>query len=83
VSLYGNYEAKEGTVATETSLDFARPSRKIVVTNDSSTKELRFKFNTGEDFGTLRPTETFSAHMRVLQVIVDGDSVPYRVWAIG
>jgi len=79
----GNLSTHEGTCTTTATVTFAWPIRQVVITNDSATQDLSFKFNTGETFATLKPTETVSMRMGTRTVFLAGTSVPYRVWGTG
>lgn len=81
--VYANFEALEGTVTTDTTLTLARKSRRIIITNDHPTNNLSYKFNTTETYGTLKPTETVSMDFTTNKVIINGNSVPYRIWVYG
>jgi len=81
--VYRNLESLEGTVTTETTLTLTRKSRRIVITNDSGTNDLSYKFNSTETFGTLKPTETLSLDFTADKIIIDGNVVPYRIWVFG
>lgn len=78
-----NFEPFEGTVTTATTLAFARKSRKIVIVNDHATEQMTFKFNSSETVGTLEGTETLTLYFTANQIIIDGSSVPYRIWVFG
>jgi hypothetical protein len=80
---YANFEAIEGTVSGEETFTLKRKSRKVVITNDSASTDLRYKFNSSEDFGTLGGTESLSLYFTTNQVILDGSNVPYRIWVYG
>ena len=82
-SVHANFESLEGTVSSETTLTLNRRSRKISISNDSSTLDLSFKFNASESFGTLKPTETVSLYIRTNEVIINGGGVAYRIWVFG
>lgn len=82
-SVHANFEALEGTVTEETTLTLIRKSRRIVIANDSATKDLKYKFNSSENFGTIKRTETLSLDFRTNKIIIDGNSVPYRIWIYG
>ncbi len=81
--VHANFEPLEGTVDGEDALTFVRKSRKIVITNDHATKDLKYKFNASEDFGTLKGTESLSLYFWAKQIIINGDNVPYRIWVYG
>jgi len=78
-----NFEAFEGTVTTATTLTFNRKSRKLVITNDDPTNDLSYKFNSSESFGTIKGTESLSLYFTSNQIIINGSSVPYRIWVYG
>ena len=84
---YSNFEPKEGTVTAEETLTFALKYRQFLLINDALTTNLLFKFNSSEDFGTLKPDEQVSldmAHRTVILKSEDGvASASYRVWGIG
>ena len=81
--MLANFEALEGTVNTETTLTFRLKSRKIVITNDDPTGDLSYKFNASETFGTIQGTESLSLYFTSNQVIINGSSIPYRIWVYG
>jgi len=81
--VHANFESLEGTVTTATTLTLARKSRKIVIINDHATKSMTYKFNTSETVGTLKATESLSLYFTTKTIIIDGDSVPYRIWIYG
>lgn len=81
--VHANLESLEGTVTTPTTLTLVRKSRKIVITNDHGTEEMTFKFNASETAATLKGTETVSLFFTTNQIIIDGASVPYRIWIFG
>lgn len=78
-----NLEALEGTVTTATTLTLTRKSRQIIITNDHSSQDLKYKFNSSETFGTIKGTETLSVDFTTNQIIINGNSVPYRIWVFG
>jgi hypothetical protein len=82
-NVLANFEALENTVDGEITLDLIRKSRKLVITNDHATKDLQYKFNDSEDFGTLSGTESLSLYFTTKQIILSGAAVPYRVWIYG
>jgi hypothetical protein len=82
-SVYANFESQEGTVATPTTLTLQRKSRHIVITNDHATEDLSYKFNSSETNGTVKAGESFSLYFRTNTIIIDGTSVPYRIWVYG
>ena len=78
-----NFEPLEGTVTTETTLTLNRRSRHIVITNDHASNDLSYKFNSSESFGTVKAGESLSLYFRTSTIIIDGTSVPYRIWVYG
>ena len=82
-SVYANFESLEGTVTTETTLTLVRKSRHIVITNDHATEDLSYKFNSSETMGTVKAGESFSLYFTTRTIIIDGTSVPYRIWIYG
>ena len=83
MSTLANLEALEGTVLSEVTLTLKRKSRKLVITNDDATKELKYKFNESETFATLQGTESLSMYFTTNQIILSGSDVDYRVWVFG
>ena len=78
-----NFESIEGTVNTETTFTFSLKSRKIVITNDDPTGDLSYKFHASETFGTIKGTESLSLYFTAKQIIINGSSIPYRIWVYG
>lgn len=87
MSVLANFDPNEGTVNTSAvTITFTWKARKITIINDSSTRELQFKFNTTESYGILKPKEEVSVHHYSNTVIIDSPTngdVPYRVWGFG
>ena len=81
--VYANLESIEGAVNGELTLSLTRKSRKIVITNDASSADLRYKFNMSEEFATLKSTETLSLYFTTKQIIISGTNVDYRIWVFG
>ena len=82
-NVYANFESLEGTVTTATTLTLTRRSRHIVITNDHASNDLSFKFNSSETAGTVKAGESLSLYFRASTIIIDGTSVPYRIWVFG
>ena len=82
-SVYANFEAIEGTVSTPTTLTFKRRSRLMVITNDHASNDMTYKFSSSETVGTIKATESLSLYFRTSTIIIDGTSVPYRIWVYG
>jgi len=87
MSVYANFSPNEGTVAaTPVTITFPWRARRIIITNDSATESLEYKFNASENYGTLKPTETISLYHNSNTVRLDSpsnNSVAYRVWGYG
>ena len=86
-SVLANFYPDEGTVSTASvTVTFPWKARKVIVTNDSATDNLEYKFNNSESYGTLKPTETVSIQFNTRTVILDSPTdaiVSYRVWGYG
>jgi len=78
-----NYHPFQGTVTTPTTLTFPWKAREITIINDSDFSDLEFKFNLGETYGILGGGETVTIRLGSKTVLLNGSSVPYRVWGIG
>ena len=78
-----NFEALEDTVTTETTLTLVRRSRHIVITNDHASNDLSYKFNSSETMGSVKAGESLSLYFSTRTIIIDGTSVPYRIWVYG
>jgi len=81
--VHTNFESLEGTVTTPTTLTLTRRSRHIVITNDHASADLNYKFNASETNGTVKAGESLSLYFRTSTIIIDGSSVPYRIWVFG
>ena len=82
-SSLANLDAREGTVLNTTEISFNWKPRRIIITNDSTSGDLKFKFNTSEAYATLKPTETITLNIAHKIVLLSGNSIPYRVWGMG
>lgn len=80
---YANLDSREGLVSAETTITLNFKPWKIILINDSTTKEMTFKFNSSETEATLKPLETITLEMASQTVIVNGSNVAYRLWGIG
>ena len=74
-----NVQTDEGTVAGSKTITFLLRSAKLVITNDSTTKDLTVTLVTNQDI-TLKPTETLTIPYRANSVTLAGNNVAYRVW---
>ena len=81
--VYANLDAQEGTLTGTTTLTFKFRARRVVITNDSASADLSFKFNATESYATLKPTETVSLQHLTKTVLLSGTGVTYRVWGTG
>jgi len=80
--VYANLDSHEGSVSGTATVTLLRNSGKLVVTNDSATQNLQFKFNASETYATLKPTETLSVQVHTKEVLLSG-SGSYRIWSFG
>lgn len=80
---YANLSSHEGNIigSEEIQLDFR--VRRISITNDSSSLDLKFKFHSSKEYSTLKPTEQISMVIRTRQVFLQGTGVDYRIWGTG
>lgn len=79
--VYANFESLEGTsTGSEQTLTLVRRSRHIVISNDHATEDLSYKFNSSETSGTVKAGESLSLYFRTSTIIINGTSVPYRIW---
>ncbi len=79
-----NLEAIETTLDGVITHTLKRKSRRIILTNDSGSADLKFKFNSSEDFATLKPTESMDEYLWVREVrLSTSTSVAYRLWVYG
>lgn len=76
------FESYEGTVTTEKTVRFDNPSARVVIKNKSSDKTLSFKFDAARAVATLDPGEIFDFDFEAKQIIIDGESVEYRIWVL-
>lgn len=82
--VHANLESLEGTSdGTVETLTLKRKSRKLVIINDHASNALSYKFNSSEDFATLKATEVLTIYFTTNQVIIQGTSCPYRIWIYG
>ena len=75
-----NFEAIEGN--GDGTFTLRLKSRKLIITNDSSSVNLKWKLNSSEDFGTLFPTESISMYVTTKTVFLQGTG-DYRIWSFG
>jgi hypothetical protein len=78
----GNLYADEGTVNGSKSVTFPWRSRRLTVTNDSSSNDLTVTL--GNASLTLRPTESLSVKWWGTGLRLNSSgSVSYRIWVFG
>jgi len=76
-----NFWADEGTVSGTKTVRFPWRSRRMTVTNDSSSASMTVSLS-GNSF-TLKPTESLSVKYWATEVTLQGSGVAYRVWIFG
>jgi len=84
--VYSNFIPDEGAVSGDKTITFPWKAIKLVITNQSSTKQLKFKFSESGEYGTLNPTEeaTISGlYQKKVYLRAPSGEVSYRVWAFG
>jgi len=82
-TVYTNLFSDEGTVTTETTIPLDRRVRRITISNDDASGNLSFKFKSSDSFSTLMPKEDISVDIWTREVIIDGSTIPYRIWGLG
>lgn len=80
---YPNFHSYEGTASTAFEINFPLRGRMISLMNDSATTNLQFKFHSGDDYGTLLPTETLSTPILNNTIFLNSTGAPYRCWVWG
>ncbi len=73
-----NLFVDEGTLSGESIISLPWRARYIEIINDSSTKNLKYKFNSTQGYATLKPLEAVSPHIKSRKVYLSGTG-PYRV----
>lgn len=82
MSVGANFQVSEGTLDGDLTISFPLKFKRIIITNDSGSAEMTFKFNTTETAATLKPTEIVTLDIRARDIIMNGTNVSYRIWAI-
>jgi len=77
-----NLFVDEGTLNGEKAINFPWRARYIEIINDSSTKNLKYKFSESQNFATLKPLEAVTPHIKSKELILSGTDA-YRVRAEG
>ena len=86
MGVWANLEPVESTVSTTDTITLARKSRAIEIINDSGTQDLQFKFHASENYSTLMPLESWSAHVWIKTILLNSPStksVAYRIRVLG
>lgn len=76
-----NLWTSEGTVSGSSVIQFPWRSRRLTLTNDSSSASLAVVL--GGATLTLKPTESLSVKFWGTTVSLTGIGVPYRLWVFG
>lgn len=79
---YANLEVYEGSVSGSATITFILVPRRMIITNDSSSNSLQFRFDDTRNFATLKPTETITLDISRRQITLNGNAA-YRIWGIG
>ena len=81
---YANSYVEESTLIGTKVITFPWKPRQLQITNDSSTKDLKYKLNESEEYRTLKPYETSTlVNINIRELYISGNSIPYRVWGLG
>ena len=80
-----NNRSVESSLNGTVTITFPWPVREVQITNDSTTKDLKYKLNSSETYRTLKPHETSTlTNVRVPELyLFTTASVNYRVWGLG
>jgi len=81
---YANNYSDEGTISGDKVITFPWKPKELQITNDSTTKDLNYKFNESEEYRTLKPYETSTLYnISIRSLYIAGDTVAYRIWGLG
>ena len=81
---YANNYSDEGTLNGAKVITFPWKPKELQITNDSSSDNLKYKFNESEDYRTLLPYETSTLYnISIRNLYLMGSNVNYRVWGTG
>lgn len=81
---YANNYSDEGILNGIRIITFPWKPKELQITNDSSTKDLEYKFNELEEYRTLKPYETSTlCNISIRNLYISGTNVNYRVWGLG
>lgn len=79
-----NKHSWEGELTSEFAEFPPIPLRKLIITNDSTATDIKFKFNPSESFSTLKAGETLQIEdVRITFICLQGQGAKYRVWGLG
>jgi len=81
--IYANISVDEGVVAVSANVNIPWQSSKLMITNDSTTDDLRLRLKATQDEITLKPEETLTVLFRTRKIVLNGSNTPYRIWALG
>lgn len=82
--LYANNYSEESNINGEKIIDFPWSPKELQITNDSSSGDLKYKFNKKEVYRTLKPYETSTlTNISINELYLSGSNVDYRVWGLG
>lgn len=84
--VYSNFVPDEDLLIGDKIISFDWRAIKLIITNQSSTNNLQFKFKESGEYGILRPTEevTISGlYQKKVYLRASNGEVNYRVWAFG
>jgi len=79
---FTSFESFEGTTNGESTINLVNKAKKIVITNDSQSRDMAYRFNAGNNPATLKAGESISWTFQTMTIIIDGDNVDYRIWAV-
>lgn len=81
---YANSYSDEGTLNGTKTIAFPWKPKEVQITNDSSSKDLKYKFNESEEYRTLKPYETsIICNISIRNLYISGIGVNYRIWGLG
>lgn len=82
---YSNIYTDEDSVGLSgtKAISFPWPAKRLTITNDSASANLKWKFKDSHSWATLGPAETVSMDLSVKQLMLESTGAKYRVWAIG
>lgn len=75
-----NVETHEGTLDGTKAISFGLRSAKLIINNDSPTKDLSVTLS-NDQVMTLKGLETVTLPYRIESLSITGEDVPYRIWS--